>query len=69
MWTVGILMGYNTSVEAVFELSSAIADLENPTVQDNTGSVASFHSFSAIQLTGIIAALIFMWSVRHPKNE
>ena len=69
MWTIGILMGYNTSVEVVFQLSSAIAELENPTVKDNTGSIASFHSFSAIQIIGIVAALVFMWSVRHPRKE
>ena len=69
LWTVGILMGYFTSVEAVFDLSQAIQNLENPTVGDNTGSAASFHMFSAIQVVGIIASLVFMWSVRHPKIQ
>ena len=69
MWTVGILMGYFTSVEAVFDLAQAIQSLENPTVDDNTGSPASFHMFAAIQMIGIIASLVFMWSVRHPQTK
>ena len=69
MWTAGILMGYNTSVEAVFELSAAIGELESPTVEDHTGSIANFHMFSAIQLIGIVASLIFMWSVRRSEDE
>lgn len=68
LWTSGILMGYLTSVAAVFELAEAIGALKNPTIGDNTGSLASFHSFSAIQLLGIFASLVFMWSVRHPKK-
>ena len=69
MWTFGILMGYNTSVSAVFELNTAIGLLKSHTLADNVGNWTTFYAFSIVQLIGIIASLIFMWSVRHPRTE
>ena len=69
LWTLGILMGYNTSVAAVVDLDTAIRQLQSPSVGSNLGNSASAHIFSVVQAMGIIASLIFMWSIRHPKKK
>ena len=76
LWTVGIASGYNTSVAAVVELETAIGHLNSRTISDNLGAGAlgsgnalSAHLFTIVQLIGIIASLVFMWSVRHPKTK
>ena len=68
MWTVGLLIGWSTALEATLDLDAAIRHLESPTVGSTMGSAAaSAYLFSIVQTIGIIASLIFMWSVRHPK--
>ena len=69
MWTVGLLIGWSTSLEATLDLDAAIRQLESPTVGSTmNGAAASAYLFSIVQTIGIIASLIFMWSVRHPKT-
>jgi hypothetical protein len=70
MWTVGLLIGWSTALEATLDLDAAIRQLESPTIIDSTmdGAAASAYLFSIVQTIGIIASLIFMWSVRHPKT-
>ena len=69
MWTVGLLIGWSTALEATLDLDAAIRQLESPTVDSTMdGAAASAYLFSIVQTIGIIASLIFMWSVRHPKT-
>ena len=68
VWTLGLLAGWHTTLEAIVELEAAIHELGSFSAV-NELSFASAYSFSLVQLLGIIASLIFMWSVRHPKTE
>jgi hypothetical protein len=69
MWTVGLLMGWSTALEATLDLDAAIRQLESPTVGSTMdGAATSAYLFSIVQTIGIIASLIFMWSVRHPRT-
>ena len=69
MWTVGLLIGWSTALEATLDLDAAMRQLESPTVGSTMNSAAaSAYLFSIVQTIGIIASLIFMWSVRHPKT-
>jgi len=70
MWTVGLLIGWTTALEATLDLDAAIRRLDSPTVGSNMDSAAaSAYLFSFVQAIGIITSLVFMWSVRHPKTE
>jgi hypothetical protein len=70
MWTSGLLMGWSSALGAILDLDAAIRQLELQTVGSNIDqSAASAYLFSIVQIVGILASLIFMWSVRHPKTE
>jgi hypothetical protein len=70
IWTLGLLVGWNSALDAVRELELAIHQLNQPSVGgDLSASAASAYSFSLVQIIGIIASLIFMWSVRRAKTE
>jgi len=60
-------MCYNTSVAAVFDLDAAIRQLQYLSVGSNLGNAASAHIFSVVRAVGIIASLIFMWSIRYSR--
>lgn len=68
IWTLGLLVGWSTSVEAALELETALFQSGSKAVTSNA-NFTSAYSFSLVQLIGIIASLIFMWSVRHPKAK
>jgi hypothetical protein len=70
VWTLGLLVGWLSALEAARELEKAILQLDAPTVSTGLGAAsAASYSFAIVQLLGILASLVFMWSIRHPKNE
>jgi hypothetical protein len=46
-----------------------LIDMEAYSFQSPNQSLAIASLFAAIQIGGIIAALYFMWTIRHPKSE
>ena len=70
LWTVGILGGYINTVSDTIELERAIRGAgATPAAGKISDSSFAAYSFAIVQAIGIIASLIFMWSVRHPKTE
>ena len=70
LWTVGILWGYINTVSDTIELERAIRGAgATPAAGKISDSTFAAYSFAIVQAIGIIASLIFMWSVRHPKTE
>lgn len=70
LWTIGILGGYINTVSDTIELEQAIRGVgTTPTAGKMSDSTFAAYSFAIVQAIGIIASLVFMWSVRHPKSE
>ena len=70
LWTVGILGGYINTVNDTIELEQVIRSVWATTTAGNiSDSTSAAYSFAIVQTIGIIASLVFMWSVRHPKTE
>ena len=70
LWTVGILGGYINTVNDTIELEQVIRSMWATTTAGNiSDSTSAAYSFAIVQTIGIIASLVFMWSVRHPKTE
>ena len=69
LWTVGILVGYISSVNDTIALEQAIRDAgATPSAGKISDSSFAAYSFAVVQTIGIIVSLIFMWSVRHHKD-
>jgi len=70
LWTVGILAGYINTVNDTIKLEQAIRSVRvTRTAVNISDSTSAAYSFAIVQAIGIIASLVFMWSVRHPKAE
>jgi hypothetical protein len=70
LWTVGILGGYINTVNDTIELEQVIRSMWATTTAGNiSDSTSAAYSFAIVQTIGIIASLVFMWSVRHPRTE
>jgi hypothetical protein len=70
LWTVGILGGYINTVNDTIELEQVIRSVWATTTAGNiSDSTSAAYSFAIVQTIGIIASLVFMWSVRHPRTE
>ena len=70
LWTVGILGGYINTVNDTIELEQVIRSVWATTTAGNISDLTSAaYSFAIVQTIGIIASLVFMWSVRHPRTE
>jgi hypothetical protein len=67
VWIFGIIGGYTTTVGAVVDLESALLDLERTSTRVSNTVYA--YSFAVVQVAGLLASLVFMWSVRHPRTE
>ena len=67
VWILGIVGGYTTTVDAVVDLEAALSALERTSATASNTLYA--YSFTAVQLAGLLASLVFMWAVRHPKTE
>lgn len=67
VWTFGLIGGYNTTVTAVIDLEAALSSME--TTSATASNTIYAYSFTIVQVAGILASLVFMWSVRHPKAE
>ena len=70
LWTVGILWGYVNTVSDTIILEEAIRDVgATPTAGKISDSTFAAYSFSIVQAIGILASLVFMWSIRHPRFD
>lgn len=70
LWTFGILGGYINTVGDTIQLETAIREIGvSPVAGKVSDSTFAAYSFAVVQLFGILASLVFMWSIRHPKNE
>lgn len=67
-WSLRLLVGWNSSVEAALELEAALFQSGSKAVSSEL-NFTSVHSFLLVQVIGIVASLIFMWDVRHTNNE
>jgi hypothetical protein len=67
VWVLGIIGGYTTTVEAVVDLETALLALDR-TSSEVSNTLYSY-SFTIVQIVGLLASILFMWSVRHPKSE
>ena len=65
VWVIGIIGGYNTTVDGVVELERTLQNLEGNSAKVSNSIYA--YSFTVVQLVGLIASLVFMWSVRRSK--
>ena len=69
-WTAGILGGYVNTVSDTIQLETAIREIGlSPVAGKVSDSTFAAYSFAMVQLFGILASLVFMWSVRHPRQE
>ena len=69
VWAGSHVLAIFSEMVAVLDIQAMLIDMEAYSFQspDQTMFLASL--FAAIQLGGIIAALYFMWTVRHPATQ
>jgi hypothetical protein len=69
LWTAGILGGYINTVSDTIQLETAIREIGvSPVAGKVSDSTFASYSFAIVQLFGVFASLVFMWSVRHPRK-
>jgi hypothetical protein len=62
------LMGIYTEVDLIAEFRTAAYGEEG--LSGSLANVGMFHFvMGSVAVSGLIACLVFMWSVRHPKTE
>ncbi|NCF19621.1 MAG: hypothetical protein GWP63_15370 [Haliea sp.] len=69
VWTGSHVMAIFSEMGAVLDIQQMLIDMEAYSFQSPNQSLAIASLFAAIQIGGIIAALYFMWTIRHPKSE
>ena len=69
VWTASHVMAIFSEMGAVLDIQQMLIDMEAYSFQSPNQSLAIASVFAAIQIGGIIAALYFMWTVRHPRTE
>ena len=67
LWTGGIIVGSFSAVESLGIIEDRLALLNSDF--DGSRGVTGVYNVIAVYLGGVLASLIFMWSVRHPKTE
>ena len=66
VWVLGIIGGYTTTVGAVLDLETALVALAK--TSSKVSNTLYAYSFAVVQVVGLLASILFMWSVRHPKE-
>ncbi len=72
LWSLGTVNALHIGGRAAQRLQEGLIEMESRYfIYDDAAASTAFwvFSFNLIQLTGILASLYFMWSVRHPKRE
>jgi len=69
VWTGAHVGAIFSEMGAVLDIQRMLIEMEAFSFQRPHESLMIVSVFAAIQIGGIIAALYFMWTVRHPKTE
>ncbi len=69
-WVIGVINTVYSGLANALEVTQAL-DSMNAIITNQGSEIISIsiYSFMAVQFGGIIASLLFMWSVRHPNSE
>ena len=66
LWVGGIVAGTFSAVDATTIIQSKLLEIGS---EFNAGQASTgLYNLMAIYVGGVIASLVFMWSVRHPKT-
>ncbi|MEP1471761.1 MAG: hypothetical protein ABJK25_12370 [Halieaceae bacterium] len=69
LWVGGILGGYISTVGDTVKLESAIRGVYSTQSAVVLGDSTYAYTFAVVQAFGLVASLVFMWSVRHPRTK
>ena len=67
LWIGGIIAGSFSALEALGVIEYKLAALESDF--DGARGVTGVYNVIAVYVGGVVASLIFMWSVRHSKTH
>ena len=68
VWTMLHVLALFSEMRAVVEIQQRLVDMGEFHFQTPSESLYLASMFMALQLAGILAALYFMWTVRHPAQ-
>ena len=69
IWSVGLINVQYTQLVSVAQFQSALDQFDSSVLVISMNTEYSTWGFIVVQITGLLASLYFMWSVRHPKIE
>lgn len=69
IWSLGLINVQYTQILAVSGFQRELSAMGGSTLLIEQNTQVATWSFIGVQVSGMLASLYFMWSVRHPKTE